>query len=47
VHLLSPEELKARSMKNAKAQLVIGAYPMMALKNEALEGISEQYRAPT
>lgn len=27
VHLLSPEDLKARSMKNAKAQLVIDAYP--------------------
>jgi hypothetical protein len=37
LHLLSPEELKARGMSHKKAQLVIEAYPVLVLSNEWLE----------
>ena len=37
LHLLSPEELKARGMPHKKAQLVIEAYPVLVLSNEWLE----------
>ncbi|WP_255117982.1 MULTISPECIES: hypothetical protein [unclassified Synechococcus] len=37
LHLLSPEELKARGMSHRKAQLVIEAYPVLVLSNEWLE----------
>ena len=37
LHLLSPEELKARGMPHKKAQLVIDAYPVLVLSNEWLE----------
>ena len=37
LHLVSPEELKARGMPHKKAQLVIDAYPVLVLSNEWLE----------
>jgi hypothetical protein len=37
LHLLSPEELKARGMPHKKAQLVIEAYPVLVLSNEWME----------
>ena len=37
LHLLTPEELKARGMSHKKAQLVIEAYPVLVLSNEWLE----------
>lgn len=37
LHLLSPEELKARGMPHKKAQLVIEAYPVLVLSKEWLE----------
>jgi hypothetical protein len=37
LHLLSPEELKARGMPHKKAQLVIESYPVLVLSNEWLE----------
>ena len=37
LHLLSPEELKARGMPHKSAQLVIQAYPVLVLSNEWLE----------
>lgn len=37
LHLLSPEELKARGMSHKRAQLVIEAYPVLVLSNEWLE----------
>ena len=37
LHLLTPEELKARGMSDKKAQLVINAYPVLVLTNEWLE----------
>jgi hypothetical protein len=37
LHLLSPEELKARGMSHRKAQLVIEAYRVLVLSNEWLE----------
>ena len=37
LHLLTPEELKARGMPHKKAQLVIDAYPVLVLSNEWLE----------
>jgi hypothetical protein len=37
LHLLTPEELKARGMSHKRAQLVIEAYPVLVLSNEWLE----------
>jgi hypothetical protein len=37
LHLLSPEELKARGMSDKRAKLVINAYPVLVLSNEWLE----------
>ena len=37
LHLLSPEELRARGMAHKTAQLVIQAYPVLVLNNEWLE----------
>lgn len=37
LHLLSPDELKARGMSHKNAQLVIEAYPVLVLSNEWLE----------
>ena len=37
LHLLTPEELKARGMSHRRAQLVIDAYPVLVLSNEWLE----------
>jgi hypothetical protein len=37
LHLLTPEELKARGMGHKRAQLVIEAYPVLVLSNEWLE----------
>lgn len=37
LHLLTPEELKARGMRHKTAQLVIEAYPVLVLSNEWLE----------
>jgi hypothetical protein len=37
LHLLTPEELKARGMGHKLAQLVIEAYPVLVLSNEWLE----------
>ena len=37
LHLLKPEELKARGMPHKTAQLVIQAYPVLVLSNEWLE----------
>ncbi len=37
LHLLTPEELKARGMAHKRAQLVIEAYPVLVLSNEWLE----------
>jgi hypothetical protein len=37
LHLLSPEELKARGMSARKAQLVIESYPVLVLSHEWLE----------
>jgi hypothetical protein len=37
LHLLSPEELKARGMSEKRAKLVINAYPVLVLSNEWLE----------
>ena len=37
LHLLRPEELKARGMSHKRAQLVINAYPVLVLSNEWLE----------
>ena len=37
LHLLNPEELKARGMAHKTAQLVIQAYPVLVLSNEWLE----------
>ena len=37
LHLLSPEELKARGMRHKTAQLVIQAHPVLVLSNEWLE----------
>lgn len=37
LHLLTPEELKARGMSHKRAQLVIDAYPVLVLSNEWLE----------
>jgi hypothetical protein len=37
LHLLSPEELRARGMTHKKAKLVIDAYPVLVLRNEWLE----------
>ncbi|MCP9783301.1 hypothetical protein KBY83_08200 [Cyanobium sp. WKJ7-Wakatipu] len=37
LHLLTPEQLKARGMADKKAKLVIQAYPVLVLSNEWLE----------
>jgi hypothetical protein len=37
LHLLTPEQLKARGMPDKKAKLVIHAYPVLVLSNEWLE----------
>lgn len=37
LHLVSPEDLKARGMTERKAKLVIQAYPVLVLSNEWLE----------
>lgn len=37
LHLLTPEELRARGMSDKKAKLVINAYPVLILSNEWLE----------
>ena len=37
LHLLTPEQLKARGMGDKKARLVINAYPVLVLSNEWLE----------
>lgn len=37
LHLLSPEELRARGMVDRKARLVIQAYPVLVLSDEWLE----------
>lgn len=37
LHLLRPEELKARGMADKTARLVIQAYPVLVLSNEWLE----------
>lgn len=37
IHLLRPEELKARGMSDKKAKLVIQNYPVLVLSNEWLE----------
>ena len=37
LHLLQPEELKARGMADKRARLVINAYPVLVLSNEWLE----------
>ena len=37
LHLLTPEELKARGMGHKRAHLVIEAYPVLVLSNEWLE----------
>ncbi len=37
LHLLKPEELKARGMSDKTAKLVINAYPVLVLSNEWLE----------
>ena len=37
LHLLSPEDLRARGMSDKKAKLVINAYPVLVLSNEWLE----------
>jgi len=37
LHLLRPEELKARGMSHKTAQLVIQAHPVLVLSNEWLE----------
>ncbi|MFM9089092.1 MAG: hypothetical protein ACKOPT_13340 [Cyanobium sp.] len=37
VHLLRPEELRARGMSEKKAKLVIQAHPVLVLSNEWLE----------
>ena len=37
LHLLKPEQLKARGMPDKKAKLVIDAYPVLVLSNEWLE----------
>lgn len=37
LHLLSPDELRARGMPDKKARLVIAAYPVLVLGNEWLE----------
>lgn len=37
LHLLKPEELKARGMSDKTARLVIQAYPVLVLSNEWLE----------
>jgi hypothetical protein len=37
LHLLTPEQLKARGMSDKKAKLVIQAYPVLVLSNEWLE----------
>ena len=37
LHLLSPEELKARGISKKRAKLVINAYPVLVLSNEWLE----------
>ena len=37
LHLLTPEELKARGMSDKRARLVIAAYPVFVLSNEWLE----------
>lgn len=37
LHLLTPEELRARGMSDKKAKLVINAYPLLVLTNEWLE----------
>jgi len=37
LHLLTPEELRARGMSDKTAKLVINAYPVLVLSNEWLE----------
>ena len=37
LHLLTPEQLKARGMPDKKAKLVIQAFPVLVLSNEWLE----------
>jgi hypothetical protein len=37
LHLLTPEELKARGMSDKTAKLVINTYPVLVLSNEWLE----------
>jgi hypothetical protein len=37
LHLLTPEELRARGMSEKRARLVIDAYPVLVLSNEWLE----------
>ena len=37
LHLLTPEELKARGMSDKRARLLIAAYPVFVLSNEWLE----------
>jgi len=37
LHLLTPEDLRARGMPDKKARLVINAYPVLVLSNEWLE----------
>lgn len=37
LHLLTPEQLKARGMNDKKARLVIQAYPVLVLSDEWLE----------
>ena len=37
LHLLRPEELRARGMSDKRARLVLDAYPVLVLSNEWLE----------
>ena len=37
LHLLTPEQLRARGMSERRARLVINAYPVLVLSNEWLE----------
>ena len=37
LHLLTPEELRARGMSDKRARLVLNAYPVFVLSNEWLE----------
>ena len=37
LHLLTPEQLRARGMSDKRARLVLGAHPVLVLSNEWLE----------